>query len=139
MTDLTSSQSAEAWHKLQDLVRALVPKEAGVPQLRWIESGRLALLGEWQVQARFTAEKQQYEVHFERFGAELGKSNFEPTPGLAVRRSEVWKLEPVNGEIDVFWRIGDGPEIKQPNSLATRIVDRLKDFYQEYKLAALGA
>jgi hypothetical protein len=138
MTDLTSSQSAEAWRKLQDLVRSLVPTEPGAPQLRWIESGRLALLDEWQVQARFSAERETYEVHFERFGAELGNSNFEPTPGLAVRRPEVWRLEPVRGKIDVFWRIGDGPEIRQPNSLATRIVERLKNFYQEYKLAALG-
>jgi hypothetical protein len=139
MTDLTVSQAAEAWNQLQDAVRSQVPKESQTtPLLRWLKSGHLLLIGPVQVQARFVAKEHQYEIRFERFGAEQGHANFEATPGLVTKGPEVWKLKPTAGKLEVFWTIDNGPEVKLPNGMARRIVDHLGDYYRAYQLAPLG-
>lgn len=61
MADITTA--SQAWQQLQDLVRAeaesaTVPSQQ--PHLLWIQSGRLALIGTWQVEASFAERAGAY-------------------------------------------------------------------------------
>ena len=63
--------------------------------------------------------------------------NFERIPhGPPLKDPVVWKVEPFRSGADIFWRL-NFQEIT-PDRLAARIIERLKDFYEEYRLSAIG-
>jgi len=141
MSSLTSDVSA-AWHELQDLVKSAastrMEKGGAEEQFRWNPAGTLVLIGQWQVQARFLVESANYEIRFERFGAELGAQNFELPPGPPILETEIWRLRPEAGQTDLFWRV-NGVQVLSGKDLAKRVVDHLRDYYDKYRLAAVGA
>jgi hypothetical protein len=134
-----SKQWGDAWLQLQQVVEAQTRTNSApeTPRLRW-SPGRLALIGTWQVEARFVERSGAYEVLFDRFGAQLGSVNFELPPGARVVPPDIWRLQPIDGTTQTFWRINDGQDLLAER-LAMRIVEHLKDFYQTYRLAAVGA
>jgi hypothetical protein len=137
-----TDDATTAWHELLELVKnaaeaRLVPGKSQ-EQLRWISAGTLALMGQWQVQARFLAESGNYEIRFERFGAQLGASNFEFSPGTQLLGSEIWRLVPEKGITDFFWRV-NGAQVLSGKDLAKQVVEYLPDYYHKYRLAAIGA
>jgi len=139
MVDIVASgEAVKTWQELQELVRALVPKESqSVPKIQWLASGRLVLIGPWQVEAHFAENGGKYEIRFQRFGGDLTRANYEPTPGGRIKDPDVWKLEPVRGTTRIFWRLSNFADLT-PETLANRVVERLKTYYEEYKVVAIG-
>ena len=128
-------QEQAAWVELLDTVKNAVPQPS--ENFRWLAPNRVAFLKRWQVQARFVKEPHRSSVHFERFGAELGHVNYEPTPGVDEPKHTVLTMlvEISNGE--AFWRLADGRTIKS-DALAQWVIERLPLFHEEYGNAALG-
>jgi hypothetical protein len=128
----------QAWQKLKDLVKAEAeghPFQAGQTQLRWVASGRLVLVGPWQVEAWMVEQSGRFQIRFDRFGAQLGSVNFELPPGRAIIGAEVWDLKFVEGEREVFWRL-NGQHLS-PDRLARKVVDNLNRYYDAYRLSAV--
>lgn len=128
-------QEQAAWGELLDAVKNAVPQPS--ENFRWLAPNRVAFLKRWQVQARFVKEPHRSSIHFERFGAELGHVNYEPTPGADEPKHTVLTMlvEISNGE--TFWRLADGRTIKS-DALAQWVIERLPLFHDEYGNAALG-
>lgn len=128
-----------AWHELLELVKnaaeARLATGKSQEQLRWIPTGTLAFIGQWQVQARFVGDSGNYKICFERFGTQLGAQNFDGPP---VLRTEIWQLRPERGETNLFWRV-NGVQVLSGNDLVSRVVQYLQDYYDKYRLAAIGA
>ncbi len=134
-----STTPNDAWLELLSLVEQGASEVAAgaTPQLRWVRPTRRGLLARWQVQARFVAEPGKYSIYMERFGAELGNFNFEPTPNSGEPKRTVLPmlLELSHGE--AFWRFSDGQTIKSLE-LAGKIVDSLRRFYDEYRMSIVA-
>lgn len=130
---------SEAWQKLRDLVKAEAeahPSQVGQTQLKWVASGRLVLMGPWQVEARMVEQSGRFQICFDRFGAQMGSVNFELPHGHAVIGAEVWDLKFVQGEREVFWRL-NGQHLS-PDRLARKVVDNLIRYYEAYRLSAVA-
>jgi hypothetical protein len=137
-SDMVVANGQLAWIQLKQIMRALVSGSESQARLRWLSAGKLVLIGSLQVQARFVEARSEYEICFERFGAEMGSVNFERIPhGPPLKDPVVWKVEPFRSGADIFWRL-NFQEIT-PDRLAARTIERLKDFYEEYRLSAIGA
>jgi hypothetical protein len=132
MADITTA--SQAWQQLQDLVRAeaessTVPSQQ--PHLLWIQSGRLALIGTWQVEASFAERAGAYQIHFDRFGAQLGVANFEPSPSSTAVSSETWEVQFVEGITQAFWRL-NGQDLPSER-LARKVMEHLNRYYEKLK------
>ena len=125
----------DAWDQLLNTVKESVPQLPG--HFRWVSPNRLAYLNTWQVQARFVQDPHRHSIFLERFGAELGDVNYEPTPGSGEPKQIVLTmiLEISSGE--AFWRLADTRTVKS-DVLARWVVDRLPAFHDEYGRAATG-
>jgi len=134
---LTATQIGASWKELQELVESQAKDEkfvAGQPRFQFT-AGKLCLIGMWQVEGRFE-ERGGHKIIFDRFGTQLGAQNFEmPEPGVRLPSPEVWNLTPVEGLSRVFWRFR--AQDLSVEVLANRIMQQLKDFYEQYKLAAV--
>lgn len=128
-----------AWQELLETVEKRVPKQtgSGQPRLQWSRSNRLILTGQSPVQAPFVAEPGRYSIYFERFGADIGNSNFELPPGTGSLKTTVvtMLLEISNGE--VFWRFPDGQTLRSAE-VARRIIARLREFQIEYAMSVIA-
>ena len=125
----------DAWSQLLNTVKEAVPQLPG--NFRWVSPNRLAFLNTWQVQARFVQESHRHSIFLERFGAELGSVNYEPTPGSGEPKQIVLTmlLEMSGGE--AFWRLADTRTVKS-DVLARWVIDRLPVFHDEYGRAVTG-
>jgi hypothetical protein len=137
MKPVTLNEAVSAWHELKELVRVRVETQPpSEHKLQWLASSKLVLSGPWQVEAQFADVRAQFEVRYQRFGAALGQANIEVPIGVRIKGPEVWGLTPVWGDTHIFWRLNDVYDIT-PDSLVTRVLDRLATYYQEYKLHAI--
>ena len=122
----------QAWQQLLDLMEQSVPdgQEPGQPRLKWLPPNRLVLLGSRHVQARFTLERGEYVIHFERFGTEFGEQNFELPPGpLPTDTKWTMQLEISNNK--VFWR-RDHVQVQDSPELVRRVHRRLREYHDGY-------
>ncbi len=125
--------TAKAWQQLLDLVEQQVPKNKIPlqPQFSWNKPDRLVLSGVYQVQAHFVKPNTRFEVHFEPFGAE---ANSESTIASEVSKLKrwIWNLEDVDQDGEDGWQLDNGIVLSTTN-LVPRILNRLSDFYEEYR------
>lgn len=124
-----------AWLELLDTVKSAVPQS--IENFRWLAPNRIAFFKRWQVQARFVEETHSYSISFERFGAELGHVNYEPTPGSDEPKHTVLTMLLEIGDGEAFWRLADTRIVKS-DVLARWVIERLPLFHDEYGKAALG-
>jgi hypothetical protein len=94
-------------------------------------------LGHWQLQARFVAEGEKHSIHFERFGADRGDANFEPTPNSGNPKGTVLTMQAEMSNGEAFWRISDGQTLN-PAKLVRRIVNRLQTFRDKYGMSIIA-
>jgi hypothetical protein len=129
----------EAWRQLLELVEQSTSggEDRSEPQLRWLRSNRLALLGRWQVQARFVIEPGKYSIYFERYGADIGHQNFELPPGAGSPKQTVWTMQLEVSDSEAFWRFSNGQTLKSPD-LAQRLIRRLREFHDEYGMSIIA-
>jgi hypothetical protein len=128
----------QSWHQLLEILEQSVPKrDGGQPAINWLRPNRLVLSGKLPVQARFAAENGKYSIYFERFGADLGNQNFDPSSVYDSPKTIVWTmlLEISGGE--AFWRFSDGRTIKS-TELARRVLARLPEFQREYAMSVVA-
>jgi hypothetical protein len=123
----------DAFNELLNAVRDAVPHLPG--NFRWVAPNRLAFLKTWQVQARFVQEPHRYSIFLERFGAELGNINYEPTPGSGEPKQTVLTMHLEISGGAAFWRLADTRIVKS-DVLARWVIDRLPLFHDEYGRAA---
>jgi hypothetical protein len=128
--------TATAWNQLLDLVEQQIPKE-GIPlqpQFSWSSPDRLLLSGAYQVQATFVRTESRYEVRFEPFNAESNKDSAIASEASKLKRW-VWNLEYVQTEGQDAWQLDNGI-VLPTNNMVPRILNRLSDFYEEYRRVA---
>jgi hypothetical protein len=126
-----------AWLELLDAVKSAVPQ--ATENFRWVPPNRVAFFKRWQVQARFVPEPHRYSIFFERFGAELGHVNYEPTPGSGEPKQTVLTILLEISGAEAFWRLADARTLKS-EVLARWVIDRLPSFHDEYgrAVSAIG-
>lgn len=128
--------TATAWNQLLDLVKQQTPKEgiALQPQFSWSNPDRLILSGVYQVQAHFVQSDTRFEVHFEPLDAETNKDSTIASQASKVKRW-VWNLEYLQQDGQDAWQLDNGIALSTAN-MVPRILNRLSDFYEEYRRVA---
>jgi hypothetical protein len=130
---------ALAWQQLLDTVKSEAERATTSPpqpSVRWIEGGRLALLGTWQVEASFMNREGSYQIHFDRFNWQAGSTNFVLPPGAKAVRGETWQVQFVEGRTQAFWRLN--AQDLSPERLARKAIEYLYQHYEKTKLASVA-
>jgi hypothetical protein len=121
--------TAPDWQYFLDTVRSLVEHDS---EIKVITPQKIAIINVQSVQACFISDNEDYSIRFERFGHEAGFVNYEPTPGSQPPPRKTLHLEHHLGQGESFWRLETQTYTTQ--NLARIIIQKFKNFYDEYKL-----
>jgi hypothetical protein len=128
----------QAFSELLNLAALGLPQDllSDFGRFTWVRPNRVVFSKRWQAQARFVHEPGRCSVFFERYGAEMGRVNYESVPGSGQPKQIVVTMIPDLSGGETFWRLCDGQTLK-PIVLVMRLINRLPSFHDDYGMSIL--